>query len=76
MEVVTRRDLERLEERLERGISALENRISALENGVNSIEARLAEAKRSNDLSVKLFIAFNLPTLIAVIGMPLKMVFA
>ena len=76
LEVATKRELERLEERLERRISALENRISALENRVNSIEERLARLEGQMGLFVKLFIAFNLPILIAVIGILLRMVFA
>jgi hypothetical protein len=47
-----------------------------LENRVNSIEERLAKLEGQMDLFVKPFIAFNLPTLIAVIGILLKMVFA
>jgi hypothetical protein len=46
-----------------------------LENRVNSIEERLARLEGQMNLFVKLFIAFNLPTLIAVIGILLKMVF-
>jgi septal ring factor EnvC (AmiA/AmiB activator) len=91
LEAATKRELEKLEERLrndfrseiqrevrrlEDRISALENRISALENRVNSIEERLARLEGQMDLFVKLFIAFNLPTLIAVIGILLKMVFS
>ncbi len=86
-DVATKSDLEnlraeiktemgKLEERLERRISALENRISAFENRVNSIEERLARLEGQINLFVKLFIAFNLPILIAVIGILLKMVFA
>ncbi len=91
LEAATRRELEKLEERLrndfrseiqrevrrlEDRISALENRISALENRVNSIEERLARLEGQMALFVKLFIAFNLPTSIAVIGILLKMIFA
>jgi hypothetical protein len=47
-----------------------------LENRVNAIEARLARLTGQMDLFVKLFIAFNLPTLIAVIGILLRMVFS
>jgi len=73
------REVRRLEERisaLERRIEALENRISALENRVNSIEARFARLEGQMNLFVRLFIAFNLPTLIAVIGILLRMVFS
>jgi chromosome segregation ATPase len=62
-------EMGKLEERLERRISALESR-------VNSIEERLARLEGQMNLFVKLFIAFNLLTLIAVIGILLKMVFA
>jgi len=91
LEAATKRELEKLEERLrndfrseiqrevrrlEDRISALENRITALENRVNSIEERLTRLEGQMDLFVKLFIAFNLLILIAVIGILLKMVFA
>ena len=90
-DVATKSDLEKLEEklrndfrneirrevgRLEERISALERRIEALENRVNAIEARLARLDGQMNLFVRLFIAFNLPTLIAVIGILLRMVFS
>jgi len=90
-DVATKSDLEKLEEklrndfrneirrevgRLEERISALERRIEALENRVNAIEARLARLEGQMNLFVRLFIAFNLPTLIAVIGILLRMVFS
>jgi chaperonin cofactor prefoldin len=68
-DVATKKDLEKLEERLERRISALESR-------VNSIEERLARLEGQMNLFVKLFIAFNLPILIAVIGILLRMIFS
>jgi len=74
-----RREVGRLEERisaLERRIETLENRIFTLENRVNSIEARLARLEGQMNLFVRLFIAFNLPTLIAVIGILLRLVFS
>ncbi len=73
------REVRRLEERisaLESRISALEKRMEALEVRVNSIEARLAKLEGQMDLFVRLFVAFNLPTLIAVIGILLRMVFS
>ena len=68
-DVATKSDLERLEERLERRISSLESR-------VNAIEERLARLEGQMDLFVKLFIAFNVPILIAVIGILLRMIFS
>ena len=80
LEAATKRELEKLEERLrseiQREVRRLEERISALENRVNSIEERLARLEGQMGLFVKLFIGFNLPTLIAVIGILLKMVFS
>jgi chromosome segregation ATPase len=80
LEAATKRELEKLEERLrseiQREVRRLEERISALENRVNSIEERLARLEGQMGLFVKLFIAFNLPTLIAVIGILLRMVFS
>jgi predicted ribosome quality control (RQC) complex YloA/Tae2 family protein len=76
-DVATENDLEKPEERLrseiQREAKRLEDRISALENRVNAIEARL---EGQTSLFVKLFIAFNFPMLIAVIGILLRMVFA
>jgi chromosome segregation ATPase len=80
LEAATKRELEKLEERIRAEMKAeirrLEERISTLENRVNSIEERLARLEGQMDLFVKLFIAFNLPILIAVIGILLKMIFS
>jgi chromosome segregation ATPase len=69
LRVEMKAEMEKLEERLERRISALESR-------VNSIEERLARLEGQMSLFVKLFIAFNLPILIAVIGILLRMIFS
>jgi chaperonin cofactor prefoldin len=69
LRVEMKAEMEKLEERLERRISALESR-------VNSIEERLARLEGQMNLFVKLFIAFNLPILIAVIGILLRMIFS
>ena len=80
LRVEMKAEMERLEERLrseiQREVRRLEERISALENRVNAIEARLARLEGQMNLFVRLFIAFNLPTLIAVIGILLRLVFA
>jgi uncharacterized protein YlxW (UPF0749 family) len=80
LEAATKRELEKLEERfrseIQREARRLEDRISALENRVNSIEERLARLEGQMNLFVKLFIAFNLPILIAVIGILLRMIFS
>jgi chromosome segregation ATPase len=73
-------EMEKLEERLRSEMGKLEERlerrISALESRVNSIEERLARLEGQMGLFVKLFIAFNLPILIAVIGILLRMIFS
>jgi chromosome segregation ATPase len=80
LEATTKRELEnlRVEMKAEMGKleERLERRISALESRVNSIEERLARLEGQMSLFVKLFIAFNLPILIAVIGILLRMIFS
>ena len=80
LEAATKRELEnlRVEMKAEMGKleERLERRISALESRVNSIEDRLARLEGQMSLFVKLFIAFNLPILIAVIGILLRMIFS
>jgi chromosome segregation ATPase len=80
LEAATKRELEnlRVEMKAEMGKleERLERRISALESRVNSIEERLARLGGQMSLFVKLFIAFNLPILIAVIGILLRMIFS
>jgi chromosome segregation ATPase len=80
LEAATKSELEKLEERLRSEMGKLEERlerrISALESRVNSIEERLARLEGQMSLFVKLFIAFNLPILIAVIGILLRMIFS
>ena len=80
LEAATKRELEnlRVEMKAEMGKleERLERRIYALESRVNSIEERLARLEGQMNLFVKLFIAFNLPILIAVIGILLRMIFS
>jgi predicted ribosome quality control (RQC) complex YloA/Tae2 family protein len=79
-DVATKSDLEKLEERLrseiQREVRRLEDKISALENRVNAIEERLSRLEGQMDLFVRLFIGFNVPILIALIGILLKMIFS
>ena len=80
LRVEMKAEMEKLEERLRSEMGKLEERlerrISALESRVNSIEERLARLEGQMGLFVKLFIAFNLPILIAVIGILLRMIFS
>lgn len=56
-DVATKRDLERLE------------------NRINNIDVRLARVEGQLTLFVKLFIAFNVPILLTVIEILLRMIF-
>ena len=80
LRVEMKAEMEKLEERLRSEMGKLEERlerrISALESRVNSIEERLARLEGQMGLFVKLFLAFNLPILIAVIGILLRMIFS
>ncbi len=68
-EVATRGDLERLAASFRSDVKALEARISGLERRAARVEGQLS-------LFVKLFAAFNLPTLLGVVGILLKMALA
>ncbi len=74
-----RRDMEKLENGLRnefrQEISRLENRIDRIEERINSVEQRLSRLEGRMDLLIKVFIGFNVPLLIAVIGILLKMLF-
>ena len=70
--------VERLEERitgLENRVARLEDRVIRLEDRVARLEGRIERIEGVLSLFVKLFIAFNLPILLGVIGILLKMVF-
>lgn len=67
-DVATKADLRELEARLTSRIDGLEKRVSQMDRRLSGVEGRL-------DLLVKVFPAFNVPLLVAVIGILLKMVF-
>ncbi len=84
-DIATKQDLRELREELGKEFKAefsplrgeareLEHRINALEHHVNNLEQRVASVGGQLDLLVKVFIALNLPILIALIGILLKMV--
>ncbi len=74
-DVATKQDLEKLRNEFRQEISRLENRIDRVEERINSIEQRLARLEGRMDLLIKVFIGFSVPTLTAVIGILLKMLF-
>ncbi len=70
-----KQEIEKLREETRRDIEKLNDRISMLEERVSRLEERVARVEGGLNLLVKMFIAFNVPLLIAVIGMMLKMIF-
>ena len=67
----TKEDIGRLEAR----INSLETRINGLEARIGGLEARISRLEGQMSLFVKLFVAFNLPILLGIVGMLLKLVF-
>jgi len=66
-DVATKRDIEKLEARID-------NRFKGLEERIREIDIRMARVEGQLSLFVKLFIAFNLPILLAIIGILLRMI--
>jgi len=64
----TKEDIENLRKTTKEDIGRLEARI-------NSLDVRISRLEGQMSLFVKLFIAFNLPILLGIIGMLLKLVF-
>jgi len=64
----TKEDIENLRKTTKEDIGRLEARINSLETRISRLEGQMS-------LFVKLFIAFNLPILLGIIGMLLKLVF-
>ena len=73
-EVATKGDLRELEERLRGEVKGVEERLTRVEQRLNAVEQRLSSLEGSFGVFLKLFLAFNVPTLVAVIGVLLKMV--
>ena len=81
-DVATKEDIESLKKatkedigRLEARINSLETRINGLEARIGGLEARISRLDGQMSLFVKLFVAFNLPILLGIVGMLLKLVF-
>ena len=49
--------------------------INSLRDGINLLKQRVARIEGRLDLFIKLFIVFNLPILLGIIGILLKMIF-
>jgi seryl-tRNA synthetase len=68
----TKEDIENLRRAMKEGIESLGRAIKALEERVSSLEQRVARVEGQLSLLVKIFIVFNLPILIGIIGILLR----
>jgi hypothetical protein len=68
----TKEDIENLRRATKEDIESLGRAIKALEERVSSLEQMVARVEGQLSLLVKAFIAFNLPTLIGIIGILLR----
>ena len=73
-DVATKRDIEKLEARIDNRFKGIEERIREIEERVREVDIRMARVEGQLSLFVKLFIAFNLPILLAIIGIFLRMI--
>jgi len=82
-EVATKEDIEKLRKEIgeemntrfssmEQRISSLEQRISSMDQRVSSLEQRMSKIEGQLSLLIRIFIAFNLPILIGIIGILLR----
>jgi len=71
----TKEDIENLRKTTKEDIGRLEARINSLDVRIDGLEARISRLEGQMSLFVKLFIAFNLPILLGIVGMLLKLVF-
>jgi len=71
-----RGDMKSLEASLREEVRALGARVSGLEARLSGLEQRVARLEGQLSLFVKLFVAFNLPILLGVVGILLKMALA
>ncbi len=78
-DVATKHDIENLRNEFKQDIEKLRaefrQKIEKLRDRVGGVEQRLARLEGRMDLLIKVFIGFSIPTLTAVIGILLKMVF-
>ena len=74
--MATKDDVERLRIMLNDSIGRLETRINGIEARIGSLEGRVGRLEGQMSLFIKMFIAFNLPILLGIIGILLKLVFS
>lgn len=72
-EVATKEDVGKLRDEMKELRSYVDDRISKLEARLSTLEQRVARIEGQLSLFVKLFVAFNVPILIGIIGILLRM---
>jgi len=74
--MATKDDVERLRIMFNDSVGRLETRISGVEARIGSLEGRVGRLEGQMSLFIKMFIAFNLPILLGIIGILLKLIFS
>jgi len=74
-DIATKRDIELVREGLRKEIEELRRDIEELRREISQLREKASKVEGQLSLLIKLFIAFNLPILIALIGILLKMIF-
>ena len=69
-----REEIEKLRGELRESIGKLDLRLNRLENRINGLENRISGLEGQVGILIKVFIAFNLPILLSLIGILLKMI--
>ena len=69
-------EIEELRSQMRSEIRELRSEINELRNSIAKLEQRVVRLEGMMNLSIKLFIAFNVPILIGIIGILLKMIFS
>lgn len=74
-DVATKNDINTLRNEMRDEIGKLRNEISDLKRDIEKLNERTSRLEGQVNLLIKIFITFNLPILIAIIGILLKLIF-
>jgi TolA-binding protein len=68
----TEDDMDKLGKEVKEEMTRLDQRISSLEQRVSSLEQRMSKIEGQLSIMIKMFIAFNVPILVGIIGILLR----
>lgn len=71
-EVATKEDMEKLRKEVKEEMTRLDQGISSLEQRVSSLGQRMSKIEGQLSIMIKMFIAFNVPILVGIIGILLR----